>query len=94
MENNNKSTNKSEVGLKNLLYCPLCGFTYEKYEKHNALMGGNQVWDNYKPLVKKSELLNELFVECQNCGGKVLFGEKEQEATIRLWNDIERSGSV
>ena len=78
-----------------LLYCPLCQFDKDAFEKHKKVMEPsayfhNTIWDKYKPILYQDRLTSLWIVECQNCGVDFIFHDTEEQ-TIKWWNNLPRN---
>ena len=75
-----------------LKYCPQCNFDKKAFEKHKNDMRGHidVSWDYYKPVILKSVLFKQWFVECQNCEMTIMFSQNSEELTIKRWNELPR----
>jgi len=77
-----------------LLCCPSCGLTKDKYDEWNKKWERVRLeWDEFKPIVYRDRLLGEWVIECQNCRFTAIFWQSEKEENIELWNELARMKS-
>jgi hypothetical protein len=86
-----KGCKTGEKIMDELLPCPSCFYTEEKYDSDKKRWAlAHQTWADFKPISYRDRLSGKWVIECQNCGMVILFNQPKESENIELWNELPR----